>query len=85
MNVINGFKLKPLAVISMATFSGASFAADTPDPATFITQAMLDAIANPVLITMGAIVTTAFGILTFKLVVTIGMGAIKSIFNRAAT
>lgn len=86
MSIINSFKLKPLAVVTMLLTSGTVLAAGTPpDPETFITQAMLDAISNPILITMGAVVTTAFAILTFKLVVTVGMGVIKSFFSRAAS
>lgn len=84
MNITHGFKMKALALVTMLSASGASLAATPPDPETFITQAMLDAISVPVLVTMGAVVTTAFGILTFKLVITIGMGVIKSFFSRAA-
>lgn len=84
MNITHGFKMKALTLVTMLSASGASLAATPPDPETFITQAMLDAISGPVLVTMGAVVTTAFGILTFKLVITIGMGVIKSFFSRAA-
>jgi len=86
MSVINGFKLKAMAVVTMLSASGVSMAAATPpDPESIITQAVLDAIATPILITMGAVVTTAFTILTFKLVTTVGMGVMKSFFTRAAS
>ncbi|WP_370618296.1 hypothetical protein [Citrobacter meridianamericanus] len=85
MNITTGFKLKAVAAAVMAGTSGSALAAGTPpDPSTFITTAMLEAISNPILVTMGAVVTAAFGILTFKLVVSVGMGVIKSFFAKAA-
>ncbi|HDP0318542.1 TPA: hypothetical protein P5S08_003732 [Salmonella enterica subsp. enterica serovar Concord] len=80
-------RLTPLAVAtSLAAVSSSAFALDpvAPDPSTVITTAMLSNIATPILVTMGTIVTAAFGILTLKLVVTVGMGLVKTFFTKAA-
>lgn len=73
------------AGVSAFSFSALAEAAGTaPDPNTIITAAMLTNISTPILVTIGSILTTAFGILTLKLVSTVGMGLVKSLFTKAA-
>ncbi|EIY0670669.1 hypothetical protein MMC72_004969 [Salmonella enterica] len=72
--------------LASASASALAEAAGTPpDPSTVITAAMLTNISTPVLVTIGSILTAAFGILTLKLVSTIGMGLVKSLFGKAAS
>lgn len=71
--------------VSAFSLSALADAAGTaPDPNTIITAAMLTNISTPILVTIGAILTAAFGILTLKLVATVGMGLVKSLFTKAA-
>lgn len=70
------------SVISASAMADA--AGTAPDPNTIITAAMLTNISTPILVTIGAILTAAFGILTLKLVATVGMGLVKSLFSKAA-
>lgn len=72
-----------VTVAALAVPGIASAAAPT-DPSVFITQAMLDAIKTPILSAMGIIVATAFTILAFRMVATVGFGMVKSFFSSAA-
>ncbi|EGN5550306.1 hypothetical protein ISI31_000967 [Salmonella enterica] len=87
--VKNAFYSKPalyvgVAVSAISASAFAEAAGTAPDPNTIITAAMLTNISTPILVTIGAILTAAFGILTLKLVATVGMGLVKSLFSKAA-
>ncbi|EAU7575821.1 hypothetical protein BWJ02_29245 [Salmonella enterica] len=87
--VKNAFYSKPALYVGVAasaiSASALAEAAGTaPDPNTIITSTMLTNISTPILVTIGAILTAAFGILTLKLVATVGMGLVKSLFSKAA-
>ena len=70
--------------VAALTVPGLASAAAPTDPADFITQAMLDGIKTPILTAMGMIIATAFTILAFRMVGTVGFGMIKSFFSSAA-
>ncbi|EGC1287244.1 hypothetical protein H8526_001217 [Salmonella enterica] len=87
--VKDAFYSKPALYVGVAasaiSVSAMADAAGTPpDPNTIITSTMLTNISTPILVTIGAILTAAFGILTLKLVATVGMGLVKSLFSKAA-
>lgn len=69
-----------VSVISLSAFADVT----APNPSTVITADMLSKISTPILVTIGSILTAAFGILTLKLVSTIGMGLVKSLFSKAS-
>ncbi|HFJ2061477.1 TPA: hypothetical protein ACGTQP_004680 [Salmonella enterica] len=72
--------------VSAFSFSALAEAVGTPpDPSTVITSAMLANISTPILVTIGSVLTAAFGILTLKLVTTVGMGLVKSLFTKASS
>ncbi|EHM0639454.1 hypothetical protein KFM19_000757 [Salmonella enterica] len=73
-----------VAASSVSVSALAEAAGTAPDPNTIITSTMLTNISTPILVTIGAILTAAFGILTLKLVATVGMGLVKSLFSKAA-
>ncbi|EJF5827080.1 hypothetical protein M8W91_001513 [Salmonella enterica] len=78
-SVLVGVGVSAFSLSAMADAAGTA-----PDPNTIITAAMLTNISTPILVTIGAILTAAFGILTLKLVATVGMGLVKSLFSKAA-
>lgn len=87
--VKNAFYSKPalyfgVAASAISASALAEAAGTAPDPNTIITSTMLTNISTPILVTIGAILTAAFGILTLKLVATVGMGLVKSLFSKAA-
>ncbi|ELU1308779.1 hypothetical protein SBJ58_000396 [Salmonella enterica] len=73
-----------VAASAISASALAEAAGTAPDPNTIITSTMLTNISTPILVTIGAILTAAFGILTLKLVATVGMGLVKSLFSKAA-
>ncbi|HFW4797944.1 TPA: hypothetical protein ACIBS5_003357 [Salmonella enterica subsp. diarizonae serovar 60-67:z35:-] len=94
MNIIKSFKgfisdkriLLTGVGLSAVSLSALADAAGTPpDPSTVITAAMLSNISTPILVTIGSVLTAAFGILTLKLVTTVGMGLVKSLFTKASS
>lgn len=86
---VKGFIADKRAVLTGVAFSAVSLSAladgTAPDPSTIITSAMLSNISTPILVTMGSVLTAAFGILTLKLVSTVGMGLVKSLFSKASS
>ncbi|EEF4952391.1 hypothetical protein GKT70_02330 [Salmonella enterica] len=78
-SVLFGVGVSAFSLSAMADAAGTA-----PDPNTIITAAMLNNISTPILVTIGAILTAAFSILTLKLVATVGMGLVKSLFSKAA-
>lgn len=75
-----------LTGVAVSAFSVSALADGTaPDPSTIITEAMLSNISTPILVTIGSVLTAAFGILTLKLVTTVGMGLVKSLFTKASS
>lgn len=94
MKIVNSVKgfisdkrviLTGVAASSVSVSSLADAAGTAPDPNTVITAAMLANISTPILVTIGAVLTAAFGILTLKLVTTVGMGLVKSLFTKASS
>ncbi|ELG3534909.1 hypothetical protein RN068_004763 [Salmonella enterica] len=74
-----------VAASAISASSMAEAVGTAPDPNTVITAAMLTNISTPILVTIGAVLTSAFGILTLKLVSVVGMGLVKSLFGKAAS
>lgn len=70
--------------VAVLTVPGVALAVGPADPADFFTQPMLDTIKLPILAAMGMIVATAFSILAFRMVATVGFGMVKSFFSSAA-
>lgn len=92
MKIVNSVKVfisdkcTVLTGVALSVVSLSSMAAGTPpDPSTVITSEMLSNISTPILVTIGAVLTAAFGILTLKLVTTVGMGLVKSLFTKASS
>ncbi|ECG5640451.1 hypothetical protein E1K64_01520 [Salmonella enterica subsp. enterica serovar Poona] len=94
MNIIGSVKgflfsrpsvLTGVGLVTASASALADAAGTPPDPSTIITAAMLTNISTPILVTIGAILTAAFGILTLKLVSTVGMGLVKSLFTKASS
>ncbi|EHC0798277.1 hypothetical protein JT487_000690 [Salmonella enterica] len=78
--VLTGVGASAVSLSALADAAGTA-----PDPNTIITAAMLANISTPILVTIGAVLTAAFGILTLKLVTTVGMGLVKSLFTKASS
>ncbi|ECO1010164.1 hypothetical protein AA464_08535 [Salmonella enterica subsp. enterica serovar Newport] len=70
--------------VAALTVPGVALAVAPTDPAEFFNQSMLDAIKVPILTAMGMIVATAFSILAFRMVATVGFGMVKSFFSSAS-